>query len=233
MARTRRTLTSLWNPDSRTNRLATLPHEEVCTAGRRRRHVRAASRMDAVESPRSSRPEAPVAASVIRWRDGWRSTRWYLYITIGAGRPTTATPTVRRTCRSRWQTSLPDDGRFLPPPLCGRSGPCPSWSDGHRNAQGMAFHQRRATVAERRGSRGRRANVIRRGANYGGRSRASAVNQWRRTRRHGAPMGWAAGTHWRPHRSVRDMITRRRFPTWRGNIFVPAPADQQLSRVPW
>ncbi len=134
---------------------------------------------------------------------------------------------------------LHDDGRVPKDnPFVGRKGARPEiYSYGHRNPQGLAAHPETGEIwAHEHGARGGdEVNLIRPGVNYGwpvithGKSYA------------GFPIG--VGTHhpgmeqplkyWVPSIAFSGMAfyTGKRFPRWRGNLFVGALAGQLLARL--
>ncbi len=134
---------------------------------------------------------------------------------------------------------LHDDGRIPKDnPFAGRKGARPEiYSYGHRNPQGMAAHPQTGEIwAQEHGARGGdEVNLIRPGVNYGwpvithGKSYA------------GFSIG--VGTHypgmeqplkyWVPSIAPSGMAfyTGKRFPRWRGNLFVGALAGRLVARL--
>lgn len=140
------------------------------------------------------------------------------------------------TIRLNLDGSIPDDNPFV-----NRDGAAPEiYSYGHRNAQGMSLHPETGAIWQHEhGPRGGdELNRIRAGANYGWPEATYGVEY-----RGGAEIGIEPGDdpdivdpllHWSPVSiapSGMAFYTGDRFPSWKGDIFVGALAQQHIRRV--
>jgi aldose sugar dehydrogenase len=134
---------------------------------------------------------------------------------------------------------LYDDGRVPGDnPFVGRDDALPEiWSYGHRNAQGMALHPATGEVWQNEhGPRGGdELNLVRPGANYGWPEITHGVNYdgsiiTQDTARAGMEQ---PVVHWTPSIAVSgmDFYTGDAFPSWQGNVFVGALAQQHIRRL--
>jgi aldose sugar dehydrogenase len=161
----------------------------------------------------------------------------YLFVTVGDRGSMREAQNLQNhigtTLRLHADGSVPQDNPFV-----GRDDALPEiWSYGHRNPQGMALHPETGEIWQNEhGPRGGdELNLIRPGANYGWPEITHGINY------DGSPITQdtaRAGMeqpvlHWTPSIAVSgmDFYTGDAFPSWRGNIFVGALAQQHIRRV--
>ncbi|NTV10742.1 MAG: PQQ-dependent sugar dehydrogenase, partial [Zoogloea sp.] len=134
----------------------------------------------------------------------------------------------------------PDGGIPADNPFVGKTGWLPEiWSLGHRNVQGAALHPATGElwISEHGPQGGDEINIVRRGRNYGwpiitygceyvtcariGEGKAKAGLE--------QPVSWWEGRSIAPAGIA--FCSGRRFPEWRGNLFVGALAGEAVWRL--